>query len=149
MEDCAVAPNKVAVMVGVVVEVTLEELMVNVAWLASWGAVTLAGTVSEPLFERRETVAPPEPASKFKRTSHEAEAPPMMGLGLSNNSPNKGDTVRVFCPTPEAVILTRVSDFTGGLAAVVMVKVAVVLCQEDAKASCCTKDEGRSFGAAL
>jgi hypothetical protein len=23
------------------------------------------------------------------------------------------------------------------------------LCQEDAKASCCTKDEGRSFGAAL
>jgi hypothetical protein len=23
------------------------------------------------------------------------------------------------------------------------------LCQEDAKASCCTEDEGRSFGAAL
>ena len=88
--------------------------------------MTLAGTVSELLFERRETVAPPEPALKFKRTSPEAEAPPMMGLGLSNNPPNKGDTVRVFCPTPEAVIRTRVSDFTGGLAAVVMVNVAVV-----------------------
>src|SRR5215831_3687733 len=25
----------------------------------------------------------------------------------------------------------------------------VLLCQEDAKASCCTRDEGRSFGAAL
>jgi len=35
MEDCAVAPNAVAVMVAVVVEVTLEELMGNVAWLAS------------------------------------------------------------------------------------------------------------------
>ena len=85
--------------------------------------MTLPGTVSKPLVERRETVSPPEPALKFKRTSPEARAPPMMVLGLTNNPPNKGDTVRVFCPTPEAVILTGVSDFTGGLAAVVMVKV--------------------------
>ena len=28
-------------------------------------------------------------------------------------------------------------------------KRVLVLCQEDAKASCCTKDEGRSFGADL
>jgi hypothetical protein len=28
-------------------------------------------------------------------------------------------------------------------------KVAVLLCHEDAKASCCTRDEGRPFGAAL
>jgi KUP system potassium uptake protein len=27
--------------------------------------------------------------------------------------------------------------------------VAVVLCQEDARASCCMRDEGRPFGAAL
>lgn len=86
----------------------------------------MAGTVIEELLEPRATVAPPEPALKFKRTSPEAGAPPMIGLGPTNNPPNKGDTVRVFCPTPEAVILTGVSDFTGRLAAVVMVKVAVV-----------------------
>ena len=63
---------------------------------------------------------------KFKRTSPEADAPPMMGFGLTNNPPNKGDTVRVFCPTPEAVILTGVWDFTGGVAAVVMVNTPVV-----------------------
>jgi hypothetical protein len=83
--------------------------MVNVAWLVPWGTVTVAGTVTEPLFERSETLAPPEPALKFKRISPEAEAPPMMVPGLTNNPPSKGDTVRVFCPTPEAVILTAVS----------------------------------------
>ena len=78
------------------------------------------------LFELRATVAPPEPASKFKKTSPEADAPPMMAPGLTNNPPNKGDTVSVFCPTFDAVIRTGVSDVTGGVAAVVMVKVAVV-----------------------
>ena len=34
--------------------------------------------------------------------------------------------MRVFCPTPEAVILTAVSDVTSGVDAVVMVNVAVV-----------------------
>jgi hypothetical protein len=52
--------------------------MVNVAWLVPWGTVTVAGTVTEPLFERRETFAPPEPALKFKKTSPEAVAPPMI-----------------------------------------------------------------------
>ena len=33
-EECALAPNKVAVRVPVVAEVTYEELIVNVAWLA-------------------------------------------------------------------------------------------------------------------
>ena len=86
----------------------------------------MAGTVIEELLERRATDAPPEPALKFNRTSPEADAPPMMGLGLTNNPPNKGDTLRVFCQTPEAVILTGVSDFTGGLAAVVIVSVAML-----------------------
>ena len=31
----------------------------------------------------------------------------------------------------------------------VQVRICERLCQEDAEASCCTKDEGRSFGAAL
>ena len=78
------------------------------------------------MFELRAAVAPPEPALKFKRISPEAVAPPMMSLGLTKSPPSKGDTVRVFWPTPDAVILTGVSDVTGGVAAVLMVNVAVV-----------------------
>ena len=79
------------------------------------------------MFELRAAVAPPEPALKFKKISPEAVAPPMMkALGLTKSPPSNGDTVRVFCPTPDAVILTGVSCVTGGVAAVLMVNVAVV-----------------------
>ena len=78
------------------------------------------------MFELRAAVAPPEPALKFRKTSAEAEAPPMISRGLMKSPPSKGDTVRVFCPTPDAVILTGVSDVTSGVAAVLMVNVAVV-----------------------
>ena len=88
--------------------------------------MTVAGTLIEWMFELRATVAPPEPALKFKRISPDAEAPPMILPGFTNRAPSGGDTVRVFCPTPEAVILTALSDVTSGLAAVVMVNVAVV-----------------------
>ena len=88
--------------------------------------MTLPGTVIEGLFDLRATVAPPEPALKAKRISPEAEAPPMMAPGLTNSPPSKGDAVRVFCPTPEAVILTGVWDVTTGVATVVIANVAVV-----------------------
>jgi hypothetical protein len=82
--------------------------------------------VIEWLFELRTTVAPPDPALKFKRISPDADAPPMIVPGFTNRPPSRGDTVRVFCPTPDAVILTGVSKVTTGVAAVVMVNVAVV-----------------------
>ena len=80
----------------------------------------------EWLFELRTTVAPPDPALKFKRTKPDADAPPMIVPGFTNRPPSRGDTVRVFCPTPDAVILTGVSKVTTGVAAVVMVNVAIV-----------------------
>jgi hypothetical protein len=84
------------------------------------------GTVIEGLFALRATLAPPERALKFNSTSPEAEAPPMMVPGFTNRPPSRGDTVRVFCPTAEAVILAALSDVTSGVAAVVTVNVAVV-----------------------
>jgi len=125
-EECAVAPNRVAVMVPVVAEVTYEELIVNVAWFVPRGTMTVAGTVIEGVFALRATVAPPELALKFRKTSPEAVAPPIMLPGFTNSPPSKGETVTVFCPTPEAVILTAVSEVTSGVDAVVTVKVAVV-----------------------
>lgn len=92
--------------------------------------MTVAGTVIEGLFELSATVAPPESALKFKKTSPDADAPPMIVPGFANRAPSRGDTVRVFWgvfgPTPDAVILACVSTVTSGVAAVVMVNVAVV-----------------------
>ena len=45
----------------------------------------------EGLFERRETVAPPEPVLKFNKISPEAEAPPIIAPGFTNNPPSRGE----------------------------------------------------------
>jgi hypothetical protein len=55
-----------------------------------------------------------------------AEAPPKIEPGVTKSAASKGDTVRAFCPTPVAVTLAGVSVVTSGVAAVLMVKVAVV-----------------------
>ncbi len=50
---------KLAVIVALPLELMLPAAAVNAADVAFTGTVTEAGTVSEPLFDDRETVAPP------------------------------------------------------------------------------------------
>ena len=71
-------------------------------------------------------MVPPLDALPFKKTRPDADAPPMVEAGLIKSPPSSGETVSAFCPTPEAVMSTAVSEVTGGVGAVVMVKVAVV-----------------------
>ncbi len=52
-------PLRLAVIVALPFEVMVPAAAVNVAVVAFTGTVTNAGTVSEPLFDDRETVAPP------------------------------------------------------------------------------------------
>ena len=80
----------------------------------------------DPLPELSVATAPPVLAFAFRTTNPLAGAPPKIEPGVTKSPPNKGDTVRVFCPTPDAVILAGVSEVTRGFGAVFMVKVAVV-----------------------
>ena len=80
----------------------------------------------EVLLEVRATTAPPDGASPFSSIKPVADAPPMIEAGLTTILPSSAETVNAFCPTPDAVMRAAVSVVTGGLAAAVTVKVAVV-----------------------
>jgi hypothetical protein len=84
--------------------------------------------ISQPYYTRRPVVAPPESLMLSPQT-HEA----------TMNAPGP--------PPPPSF-----SGGSGGLQGTVKDQSGAVvggLCQEEAQASCCTKDEGRPFGAAL
>jgi NTE family protein len=59
------------------------------------------------------------------------------------------DNVSHYDVAPLKVTLERLVDFDRINAGEMRFCVGAVLCQEDARASCCMRDEGRPFGAAL
>jgi hypothetical protein len=122
---CRLTPFRLAVTVVVVVTGTALELIVKVAWLLPCGTVTVEGMLIDGLFPLSATVAPPLGAFPFRRISPGVVVPPMMPKVVIKSPPSRGDTVKAFWPTPEAVIATAVSTVTGGVSAVVMGKVAV------------------------
>jgi hypothetical protein len=52
-------------------------------------------------------------------------------------------------PAQSEQIAARLKKTEAGLGVARAEQAAAVLCQEDARASCCMRDEGRPFGAAL
>ena len=123
---CVLAPLRVAVILAVVTEVTAEEPMANVASFFPCRTKTVAGTVREPLSVFRATTSPPPLAFACKTIDPVAVVPATIEGAEMISRPSKGDTVKVFCPTPDAVIFAVASAVTEGVAAISIWKVTVV-----------------------
>jgi hypothetical protein len=120
---------KLAVIFGVVVDITAVVFTGNVAVVACAGTVILAGTLAAALSLESITIAPPTTAGLLNVTVPVVELPPVTVLGDNDTVEIPGMmevtcTVPVVCvPLYVPVIFTKVEVFT---ALVVTVKVPVV-----------------------
>ena len=74
--------------------------------------MTVAGTVREPLSVLSETTSPPPLAFARKTINPVADVPATIQGREMISLPSRGETAKVFCATPDAVIFAVVSAVT-------------------------------------